>query len=194
MPLSPATDREIAHTRRITCQGYRRADGLFDIEGHLTDVKSYPVPNEHRGTIEPGEPIHDMWIRLTMNDAFEVVAVEAVTDSGPFDLCPAITPNFQRLVGLSIGPGWRRKVQERLGGVEGCTHMVELLGPVATTAYQTMYGEASRRRREAEARGEMVEREAGDPGGKPRLLNSCHAFAETSPVVKRNWPAHYRGD
>ena len=153
MPLSHPTDREPSHTSRITCEGFRRSDGLFDIEGHLTDVKSYEVPNEHRGTIEPGEPIHDMWLRLTISEDLTVTAVEAVTDAGPFDICPDITPNFQRLVGLVVGPGWRRKVQERLGGPEGCTHPVELLGPLATTAYQTLFGERSRRRREAEKRG-----------------------------------------
>lgn len=193
MPLSIPTDREPTHTRRVTCQGYRRADGLFDIEGHLTDVKSYAVPNEFRGTIEPGEPIHDMWLRLTVDEDFHVVAVEAVTDAGPFEVCPAITPNFGRLVGLTIGPGWRRKVQERLGGAEGCTHLVELLGPLATTAYQTMFGERSRRRREAEARGETVRENPAEAGRKPRLLNTCHAFAETGPVVKRLWPDHYTG-
>ena len=26
---------------RFSCTGYRRADGLWDVEGHLTDVKTY---------------------------------------------------------------------------------------------------------------------------------------------------------
>ena len=41
--------------------------------------------------------------------------------------------------GLRVGPGWRRAVRARLGGVQGCTHPVELLGPLATTAYQTVH-------------------------------------------------------
>ena len=32
--------------------------------------------------------------------------------------------------GLRVGPGWRRAVRARLGGVQGCTHPVELLGPL----------------------------------------------------------------
>ena len=39
MPLSPAPPRQPVHDRRVRCQGYRRADGLWDIEGHLTDTK-----------------------------------------------------------------------------------------------------------------------------------------------------------
>ena len=74
MPLSPPAERQHIHTRRVTCQGFRRADGLWDIEGHITDVKTYPFANDYRGTIEPGDPIHDMWIRLTLDDSFEVKA------------------------------------------------------------------------------------------------------------------------
>ncbi len=38
MPLSPpAASREHIHTRVVECRGYRRDDGLWDIEGHITD-------------------------------------------------------------------------------------------------------------------------------------------------------------
>jgi len=191
MPLSPPVEREPVHDRTIVCKGWRRSDGLWDIEGHLVDTKSYSFPNEYRGTVHAGEPIHEMWLRLTIDDKMTVVAAEAVTDAGPFPVCPNITPNFKRLEGLTIGGGWRRAVRERLGGVEGCTHLVELLGPLATVAYQTMYGEKSRMRREAEARGERPKEER--PSTKaPALLNSCHAFAEFSPVVEKIWPDWYK--
>ena len=139
MSLSPPAPREPIHHRRIDCRGYRRADGLWDIEGHLTDTKSYPFVNSFRGEIGPGAPIHDMWLRLTLDDELTVIKVGAATAAGPFAACPAITPAFAKLEGLTIGPGWRRAVQARLGGVQGCTHLVELLGPLATTAYQTIH-------------------------------------------------------
>src|SRR3954454_24954269 len=151
MPLSRPAPREHLHSRRVTCQGFRRDDGLWDIEGHLTDVKTYGFGNDDRGTIEPGDPIHEMWIRLTLDDGFAVRAVEVVTDKSPFAVCPAITPNFQRLVGLRIAAGWTARVRELLGGVEGCTHLVELLGPVATTAFQTIFPVLSREKAEREA-------------------------------------------
>jgi len=31
------------HRRQIDCRGYRREDGLWNIEAHLTDVKSYEI-------------------------------------------------------------------------------------------------------------------------------------------------------
>jgi Protein of unknown function (DUF2889). len=42
MPLSSAAvDRSRLHVRAVTYEGYRRGDDLFDIEGHLTDVKDH---------------------------------------------------------------------------------------------------------------------------------------------------------
>src|SRR3546814_9238527 len=83
MPLSPPAERDPIHVRRVECRGYRRADGLWDVEGHMTDVKAYAFDNEHRGRIEPGTPLHDIWLRLTLDDRMEIRAVEAVTDAAP---------------------------------------------------------------------------------------------------------------
>jgi hypothetical protein len=181
MRLSPASPREPIHHRRIDCRGYRRADGLWDIEGHLTDVKAYAFPNSFRGEIQPGEPIHDMWLRLTLDDDLTVIRAEAVTVDGPFAICPAITPAFAKLEGLRIGPGWRRAIQARLGGIQGCTHLVELLGPLATTAFQTIHVW----RAQNEARFESDR--------PPPHLDSCHALARDGPVVRQHYPRWYAG-
>ena len=37
--LEPTVAREPLHRRSIEINGYKRADGLFDIEGHLVDTK-----------------------------------------------------------------------------------------------------------------------------------------------------------
>ncbi len=193
MPLSPAVARDPLHVREVICNGYYRADGLWDIEGHLKDLKTYGFENEHRGHVEAGHPVHDMWIRLTLDDNFVVQAIEAVTDASPYSICSDITVNFARLKGAKIGPGWRREVRNRIGGVHGCTHLVELLAPLATTAYQTIQSAHARTLRG----GRYVEDDPTEPedrkGRRPRLINSCHAFGETSPVVARYWPDHYTG-
>lgn len=180
MPLPAPTVRERLHDRHVHCVGYRREDGLWDIEGHLVDTKTYGFDNHQRGRIEPGTPIHEMWLRLTIDDEMRIHAVQTATDHAPYSICPAILPNFQRLVGLRIGSGFRRKVAERLGGIEGCTHLVELLGPLATTAFQSMAGQ-----RRAH--------QAADPTRRPRWLDTCHAHASSSPVVKERFPQHYTG-
>mgnify|MGYP003347084041 CR=1 FL=1 len=82
--------------------------------------------------------VHDMSIRLTLDHKFTIVDVEAVTDKSPYQICGNVAPDFKKLIGLRIGGGFHREVRARLGGVHGCTHIVELLGPVATTAFQTV--------------------------------------------------------
>src|SRR6185312_9550096 len=109
MPLSPPAPRKLIHTRAIECKGYEREDGLWDIEAHLVDTKSV-VHSRRTGGRErqPGEPVHDMWIH----------AAEAKTDEGPYPVCGDIAPNFHALAGVTVGPGWRKAIAERLGGVK----------------------------------------------------------------------------
>src|SRR5216684_1035443 len=190
MALSAPAPREPLHTRQIECQGFHRGDGLWDIEAHMTDRKSYSFPSDERGEVVAGTPVHDMWLRVTLDDGFHIVAIEAVTDASPYRLCPEITPNFQRLVGLRVGPGFNRKVKELVGGVEGCTHLVELMGPLATTAYQTIFSAKHREQRE---RANGSEETSDKPRKRPRLIDTCHALASDSPVTKRTWPEFYTG-
>ncbi len=184
MPLPEPEARDPLHCRQLICRGYRRKDGLWDIEGHLCDTKDYDFNTRWRGEVPAGEPIHDMWIRLTVDDNFIVRDVQVAVDRSPYPICPAVIPNLQRLKGIAIARGWRHAVRKRLGGIEGCTHLVEMLFPLATAAFQTIYPARIR------DRGQEIESlQAGD---KPMLLNTCHAYAETSPVVRDLYPAFYR--
>lgn len=189
MPLPPSAHRTHIHTRTVRLDGYRRTDGLWDIEGHLTDVKSYGFDTEQRGRVEPGDPIHDLWIRVTIDDRFTIHTVETATVKAPFTTCGGILPNFQRLVGLTIGRGWTRAVKERVGGTEGCTHLAEIMGPIATTAFQTIYPVLAREKAErAKADGREVKQK-----GRPPLLDMCHMFSSDGDLVRRHWPDYYTG-
>lgn len=178
MPLSPPAPRKLKHTRKIECQGFHREDGLWDVEAHLVDTKPFDVPNMDRpgGVLNAGEPMHEMWIRFTVDLDFEIKEVEVVTDWGPYSGCSAITPNFQALKGLRIVPGFTLRSRDLLGGVKGCTHLVELLGPLATTVYQTLYGARERAK------------PAGSDGKRPPLINTCHMYAADGDLVRKRWP------
>lgn len=182
MPLPKCAPRTLMHTRAIECKGYERKDGLWDIEAHLVDTKSYVHTRRHGGRErKPGEPVHNMWLRISIDLDMTIHDVEAVTDEGPYPHCGAITPNFKALKGVTIGPGWRRKTLELLGGIKGCTHLVELLGPLGTTAFQAT----------GRARGE---RDAGKPlTRKPYQLNACHVYKDDSDAVRERWPQFYTG-
>jgi hypothetical protein len=185
MPLSAPADRELLHNRDILMRGYRRADGLYDIEAHLTDTKSYAFENQDRGTIRPGEALHGMWVRLTVGEDMVIRACEAVSDFTPYRICPEVTPNFAALAGVSVGPGFNRAVKERLGGALGCTHLREVLAQMATVAFQTIG--PMRWRKAAEARAAAIARgEAPPPAKRVLPINSCYAYAEGSEVVRRH--------
>ncbi|HEY0206880.1 MAG TPA: DUF2889 domain-containing protein [Acetobacteraceae bacterium] len=188
MPLSPPAERELLHTRAIELHGYRRADGLFDIEARLTDTKSYPFSNHDRGVIEPGIPLHGMLARMTVSEDMVITAFEAATEYGPYAICPSAAPNFARLAGLKIGRGFIKAANERVGGVHGCTHLRELLGQMGTVAFQTLYAVRSKRPPAADAAPNATE-----TAGKPMMLGTCLAYAPDSPVVQRQWPAFYTG-
>ena len=186
MPLSAIDiDREPIHTRAIECRSFRREDGLWDIEGHLTDVKAYAFKNEFRGEVKPGEPLHDMWIRLTVDKDFIVQSVEAHTDQGPFELCPAILPHFQKLKGLKIGPGWNRRVRENLGGAQGCAHLVDLLKPIATVAFHTV--------RFSNSESVNTEKDRKKPVSYRPPVNSCHVWSSGGDMIRTEYPDFYTG-
>jgi hypothetical protein len=183
MPLPEPARRKLIHTRAIECKGYEREDGLWDIEAHLVDTKTYAHSRRHGGRERrPGEPVHDMWLRLTIDLDMRIHDAEAKTDEGPYPVCGDIAINFKSLAGVKIGPGWRGEIAARLGGIRGCTHLVELLGPVGTTAFQ-----ATGRARHA--------REAGQPARKkPYQLNACHVYKDDSEAVRERWPQFYTGE
>jgi Protein of unknown function (DUF2889) len=183
MPLSAPVEREHLHDRHYEFRGFRRKDGLWDIEGRMTDTKTYDFPNLHRGTIRAGAPVHDMLIRLTLDDNFIIRGIEAVTDASPFAICPAITDSFSVIKGLKLGIGWRRQLSERLGGVKGCTHHAEMLAAMATVAYQTMWKYVS---------ADMTQSEPG-AARRPGVIDSCHAFASDGEIVRTRWPQFYAG-
>ncbi|OPX54579.1 Protein of unknown function [Oceanospirillum multiglobuliferum] len=175
MPLSDGQTRQLVHTRTVTCRAYARNDGLWDIEGHMTDIKTKAIDNEDRGgVIAAGEPVHEMWLRISIDVDLLIHDAEACTDYAPFNICADITPAYKKLIGLKIGAGWNKEIKARLGNQYGCTHHTELLGPMATTAYQALYSELKKKEEAS--------------GSKPAIMNTCHSLAEHSSVAKRLWP------
>jgi hypothetical protein len=175
MPLRPPASREPIHSRAIQIDGYRREDGLFDIEATLADTKSYAFNRYDGTTLQPGDRLHGMAMRLTIDLDVRIMAVEAAMDDTPYDTCPGAVPQLDRLVGLRIGRGFVREVAERIGGAQGCTHLRELLAQMATVAFQTLG---------------PLKAGAGDTTVVARLSCTCFAYAPDGPVVRRRFPGH----
>jgi len=178
MPLPVSeVERELTHTRRVRYEGYKRADGLWDIEAHLLDTKNHDY-HLKTGVRRAGQPIHDMWIRITIDRSFTVLDAQASMDAVPYPGgCEDITPAYRKLVGLNLLRGFRNRVWELLGQVKGCTHLTEMLAGLPTAAIQTFAGETKEER---------------DDGTKPFQLDQCHALETTSDTVRRWYPKWYR--
>lgn len=182
MPLPPAAGREAVHLREIRCRGFRRGDGLWDIEGRMTDTKDYAFDSRYRGRLEAGAPVHDMWIRLTLDEDLVLRDIAIASDAHPFPNCDDIGPAYRTLVGTKLAPGWSRLVRERLGGVKGCTHLTRLIQELSVVAMQTIM--PLRSRDEAVTEGQAR---------KPPHLDGCHALATDGPIVREVAPRWYRG-
>jgi hypothetical protein len=177
MPLPSPVARTAVHTREVVCGGWRRDDGLWDIEAHMTDRKCYATHNDHR-SVSAGAPFHAMALRVTMDDALLIHDVSACIDAAPFRLCPAIAREVQCLVGLRIGGGFMTELRRQLGGVRGCTHLVELFGPLATTAIQTVHP--------------LRRTSTGRETDRPAQIDGCHALAASGEVVAKYWPGFHQ--
>lgn len=191
--LPAAAAREKLHERRYAFDGFLRADGLFDIEGRMTDTKTYDFPNDYHGTIGAGDPFHDMRIRLTLDGDFAIQDIAVVTAASPYEICPAVTPAFQALKGAKVGPGWSRILRQHFGGVHGCTHHVEMLRAMGTVAFQTIYGHREKQKRDRGlSRGDGPPTDHGEGARRrPGFLDTCHALASDGDIVRRNWPEFY---
>lgn len=217
MNLPPPVPRTHKHTRRITCEGYRRDDGLWDIDARIVDTKTYRYTEPDRGSRAIGEPVHDMSVRLTIDDAMIVRDIVVVFSSNPYAACLGAAPNFKGLIGAKVGLGWRKAVQACVGGTNGCTHVRELLFPMATVAFQTMSGwaadddespdgradkaseRAAGRASDGSDAASRAEGERGAPRGpsggddrKPYFIDGCKAWASTGDVVARFHPRFHR--
>lgn len=160
--------RRRLHKREVICEAFLREDGLIDIEGQLQDSKPDEVSTPYR-RIAAGEPLHGMRLRLAVDEQFLVREIEAHIEASPTPFCAAIEPAYAALEGVRLDSGYRRELNRRLGGVKGCTHLSELLGPMVTTLYQ----------------GTFELRRQGRLGGNalPGSVGRCHVYypgAETT--------------
>lgn len=185
MSLSSPAPRRHLHTRRITCEGYERDDGLWDIEARIVDTKTYAYTEPYRGRREAGMHVHDMELRLTLDRDMVVRDIEVTTNDAPYNACPTVAPGYKALVGAKVGAGWRRAVTEAVGRTRGCTHITELLMPAATVAFQTIGSWPKD--------GDVATEAAPDHHRKkPYFIDGCKAWASDGEVVKRLFPLHYK--
>lgn len=178
--MAETVSRTELHFRRIDMRGFARSDGLFEVEGRVTDRKREAIAGWLGGRDVPAnEPLHDMGVRIVFDQAMTVVDIETFTDAAPYAICPGGGQSLQALKGVRMSSGWSQRVRALLANAHTCTHLMQLLAPMATTAFQTL----SRSRRAADL--------ARDTTGRPTKVDSCYAYGASNGLVRNNWPEYY---
>lgn len=173
--------RRLMHRRAIDCDGYLREDGLWEVEARLVDTKPFLQRDQFRGDVPAGTPVHDIRLRLAVDDRLIVREAETNMAATPFPACIEVEGILQRLVGEQIGRGWRETVRRKIGKLETCTHLAELLGPAVTTLFQTMsYGKRP-------DGGDSMDGHLGT-SEPPFFINGCHSWRTDGPIVAKVFP------
>jgi len=188
MSATPA--RRFVHTRSIRVKAFARDDGLWDLEAELTDVKEKDFALAV-GFRKAGDPVHAMQLRVTIDTELNVIDAAAQSDWVPYPgYCDSFGDVYRKLIGLNLGRGFRRALTERLGGIQGCTHLTELAGVLPTAAIQAFAGEVY-----------MPHDQAHEPAAadhkvadkRPFQLERCRALRVDGPAVAKFYPRWYEG-
>lgn len=180
MPLPRAAEtRQLKHRRAISVQAYARGDGLWEIDAEVSDVKTRDSHNV-AGVRPAGQPIHDLLLRLVIDERFNILEAGAESRAMPYPgQCDQHGDTYSLLAGLNLMSGFKRAVRERVGGVRGCTHLTELADVLPTAVVQAFAGDV------IDTRGQ------GDH--QPFQIDRCHALVSDGEVVRLHYPRWYRG-
>ncbi len=181
MSLLPAAPRrQLKHHRRVDVQVFCREDGLWEADATLVDTKTRAVPMAD-GLRQAGEPVHDMVLRVVVNAQLDILAAGSQTRWMPYPgVCDQHGDAYGRLVGLNLLRDFRRQLRERLGGVQGCTHLSELALVLPTAVVQAFAGDVIDTRGTAEG------------ASQPFQIDRCHALRSSGEAVRTHYPRWYR--
>src|SRR2546421_650553 len=123
--------REALHTRAVRMRGFHRSDGLFEVEGWLTDTKPFDFrPPSDDKVVKAGSPVHDMGVRIVFDEHLVVHDIIAFTDTAPYADCYGAPATLKSLIGLRMVGGWAAEVKKRLSGAASCVHLAGLMVPM----------------------------------------------------------------
>lgn len=181
MPLPPAAaTRQLKHRRSIDVQVFARGDGLWEVDATLVDTKTRTIAMA-QGDRPAGTPIHDMLLRLVVDEKLNIVEAGSETRWMPYEaICSEHGDIYGRLVGLNLLKDFRKRLRERTGGVLGCTHITELAQTLPTAVVQAFAGEV------------IDTRGTGDGAQQPFQIDRCHALRADGEAVRLYYPRWHR--
>jgi len=156
------------HVRTIRVEMAPAGEQELQITATLVDER--PRDNPRWFGAEPPRVIHDMRLGLRVrHPGLVITEVRSEMPSHPYTICPEALPPLQELVGLSIGRGFTREVNERFGRQRGCAHLTALIHALAPAARQGA-GVA------------FDDHDRPVPEASPWFVNTCQAWREEGPL------------
>ena len=142
---------------------HKEGEGVFRLVGNLSDHG------------------HDITVELRAHyPGGTILSARAEIELAPYGaICKETEPLMESLVGLKITPGINRKVVESLGGVTGCTHLVDIVMDLAKAFFQINFLEtAINDPQKFEAIEDDHQRRVSVIADVPPARNSCWALNE----------------
>ena len=128
--------------------------------------------------------IHSLRLEGTLSiPDLVILSISATSIEQPFSGCAASVPPMERLTGLRIGPGYRNRVIELIGGTQGCSHFLTMALDLGASHTLTTYLQMESR---------TPRREVGVADGRwiavgldiePRLENACIGLRAETPMM-----------
>jgi len=113
----------------------------------------------------------------------EISEARAQLERFPHLECPRAADSIQKVVGVRVGPGLRKIVHGLMGGKGGCAELIEGVlecGNAVILHFTVPQIQANAQGSEEERRKRYQEMLRSNP----RLVRSCIAFADDSPLLK----------
>ena len=131
----------------------------------------------------PSDAVHDIRVRLTLDDERIIRDVGVEMGSMPLGSCHEIKESLRPLIGECVGRGWRQ-ILRKIPRNATCVHVHEVLVPMATVVHQGMS-----MGRDPEKPAIVRDTSLAD---QPFFVDDCHSWRANGPVVAQFYPQFSR--
>lgn len=161
------------HTRTLAVSTYEYDEQRLIIEGCLTDRRFQEYQLAVGGKGRPPGILHQIIIHLLVNKTtLEIEDLYVEMSVVPHDACLEALNSLKPVKGLRITHGFTSKVKALVGRGKGCTHIMELLTSLVSSAMQGYF--AYRQHNFPMPASYIVN----------KLGNTCWAWRSEGPIIK----------
>lgn len=162
--------------RRIDISTHDLDGEHFLVYGELMDRRQVTTWSVDESPREAG-PVHHMKICMKVDfNTLEISEIEVELPQVPHEECPEMNQTLDRIVGMTLTPGFSAEVKKRVGGRKGCVHLNTLLLAMAPAALQGYWVKKDRN---------PGKRDISAGHLNQYLIDSCRVWRREGPLVEK---------